>query len=115
MALTADQLAQVRRMVADTTSETWSDSLLQAAAEAYVLDGVYDLRALAASLWEEKAAEWATLVRTSESGSSRDMQQQFDHAVEMTKRFRTGGETAPETAALFPRSTRIVRPTREGV
>lgn len=113
MALDADQLAQVRRMVADTTGETWSDDLLQAAAEAFFVDNVYNLRALAASLWEEKAAEWATLVATSESGSSRAAQQQFDHAIEMAKRFAGNGSNGTTPVPVYPRSTRIVRPVRE--
>jgi hypothetical protein len=112
MPLTADQLAQVRRMVADVESETWTDPQLEAAAEAFVTDDVYDLRALAASLWEEKAAEWATQVAVSESGSSRAMQQQFDHAIVMAKRFKENSSEGTDPTTQFPRSTRIVRATR---
>lgn len=115
MALSADELAQIRRMVSDADQEFWSDLLLQDAAEAYVsTDGSYDLRSLAASLWEEKAAAWAKMVNTSESGSSRSMSQQFDHAIVMAKRFRESGSDEPADTSLYPRSTRIVRPTREG-
>lgn len=113
MALTADQLAQLRRMINEPTDvDGYTDALLLAGAEAYVTDGVYNLRAYAASIWEEKATKVAELVNTSESGSSRSMAQVFDHYMTMASRFgaATGG-TATTTA---PRSTRIVRPTREG-
>lgn len=116
MALTADQLAQIRRMVSDTDNQFWSDDLLLASAEAFALDdGTYDLRGMAASLWEERAASWSSLVRTSESGSSRDLQQKFDHAIVMARRFQESGSGTPtDPDAVYPRSTRIVRPTREG-
>lgn len=114
MALTADQLAQLRRMIADTTAEVWSDILLQAAAEAYVgTDGVYDMRGLAASLWEERAASAWELVQTAESGSSRAAQQAFDHAVVMAKRFGgDDGSSGTDTTTAYPQSTKIVRATR---
>lgn len=113
MALTDDQLAQVRRMVADTTSETWSDDDLRAAAEAFLnSDGSYNLRGLTASLWEERAAGAWELVQTSESGSSRAAQQAFDHALAMAKRFKDDDSSdGTDPTAQYPRSTRIVRPT----
>ena len=115
MALTVDELAQLRRMVSDADQEFWDDTMLQDAAVAFQnADNTYDFRSLAASLWEEKAAKWATLVNTSESGSSRSMSQQFDHAIVMAKRFRESGSDEPTDSTLYPRSTRIVRPTREG-
>jgi len=114
MALTADQLAQLRRMVADTTGEVWNDDLLQAAAEAFVNSGgTYNMRGLAASLWEERAASAWELVQTAESGSSRAAQQAFEHAITMASRFGGGG-TTPDTTATYPMSTKMVRATREG-
>lgn len=113
MALSAEQLAQVRRMIDEANDANgYTDALLIAGAEAYFVNSAYNLRAYAGSLWEEKAAKAAELVRTSESGSSRDMQQVFDHYMALAARFNssTGTDTA---TSLSPRSTRIVRPTRE--
>jgi hypothetical protein len=112
MALTADQLAQLRRMVADTTAEVWSDDLLQAAAEAYATTDGYDLRALSASLWEERAASAWELVQTAESGSSRSAQQAFDHAVVMAKRFGDDSSSGTDNTTVYPQNTKIVRATR---
>jgi hypothetical protein len=115
VALTADQLAQLRRMIDEATDANgYTDSLLVAGAEAYFADGVYNLRSYAASLWEEKAAKAAELVRTSESGSSRDMQQVFDHYMALANRFGGSAGTETPSTASYPRSTRIVRPVREG-
>lgn len=112
MALSADQLAQLRRMIAEPTDANgYTDELLLAGAEAFFMNDVYDLRAYAGSLWEEKATNVADLVNTSESGSSRSMSQIFDHYMALAARFRVPGDTTPTTAA--PRSMRIVRPVRE--
>lgn len=114
MALTADQLAQVRRMIDEATDKDgYTDALLIAGAEAFFVNGAYNLRAYAGSVWEEKAAKAAELVNVSESGSSRSMAQVFEHYMAMAARFNssTGTDTA---TTLYPRSTRIVRPVREG-
>jgi hypothetical protein len=114
MALTADQLAQLRRMVDEANDDNgYTDALLLAGAEAYLLDGTYNLRGYAASIWEEKATKVAELVRVSESGSSRDMQQVFDHYMALAARFGTSTGSGG-TTTIYPRSTRIVRPVREG-
>jgi hypothetical protein len=113
MALTEDQLAQVRRMINEPTEDNgWTDDLLMAGAEAYFANDVYDLRAYAGSLWEQKAAQVAELANVSESGSSRSLSQIFDHYMAMSARFGTAPGTGVTITA--PRSTRIVRPTREG-
>lgn len=112
MALSVDQLAQLRRMIGEPTEAGgYTDELLLAGAEAYLKDDVYDLRSYAGSIWEEKATAVAELVNTSESGSSRSNAQVFDHYMAMATRFATS-PTVP-SAASYPRSTRIVRPTRE--
>lgn len=111
MALTAEQLAQLREMIGDKDMEMWTDPELMIAAEDYVAEGVYDLRALAGSLWEKKAADWAVLVNTSESGSSRSASQQFDHAIAMVKVFKGDGSNGTDGTTAYPRSTRIVRAT----
>lgn len=113
MALSAEQLAQVRRMIdEDTDANGYTDALLIAGAEAFFVNSAYNLRAYAGSLWEEKAAKAAELVNVSESGSSRSMAQVFDHYMAMAARFNSSIGTDTATAT-YPRSTRIVRPTRE--
>lgn len=115
MALSTDQLAQLRRMIGEPTDANgYTDEMLAAGAEAYTnTDGTYNLRTYAASLWEEKATTVAELVKVSESGSSREMQQVFDHYMALAARFNTSTGTDPITT-LAPRSTRIVRPVKEG-
>jgi hypothetical protein len=115
VALTADQLAQLRRMISEATEDAgWTDDDIAAIAEANVAaDGTYDLRAIAAAIWEMKAAKYVTLANTSESGSSRSLSQIFEHAQAMANYFKNSLTTGDPTA-VFPRSTRMVRPTREG-
>lgn len=113
MALSADQLAQLRRMIDEADDAGgYTDDILRALAEAYFVNGAYDLRRIAGSVWEEKATQAAELVNTSESGSSRSMSQVFDHYMALAKAF--GSSTGNGDTAVYPRSTRIVRPTREG-
>jgi hypothetical protein len=113
VALTPDQLAQLRRMVADLEQQFWDDEYLLASAEAFFVDEKYDLRQLAASLWDERASSAWELVATSESGSSRSAQQAFDHALAMAKRFGGDGSSGTSPETTYPRSTKMVRPTRE--
>lgn len=113
MPLSDDQLAQLRRMIGEPNDAGgYTDTLLNAGAEAYLKDGAYDLRSYAGSIWEEKATQVAELVNISESGSSRSNAQVFDHYMAMAARY--GTSPIPSTAATYPMSTRIVRPTREG-
>lgn len=72
-----------------------------------------DLRVTAARVWEAKAASYVNMVNTSESGSSRSASQMFDHAITMAKTFGTDGSSGTDTSTEAPRSTKIVRATRE--
>lgn len=113
MALSEDGLAQLRRMIAEPDEANgYTDEMLLAGAEAYFDGEEYDLRAYAASIWEEKATHAADFVNVSESGSSRSLSQVFDHYMALAARFRT--PVTPETPAPAsgPRSMRIVRPVR---
>lgn len=112
MALTPEQIVVVRRMVSEPTADNgWTDEDIAALAELNVNeDGSYDLRALAAQIWEMKAASYVSLARVSESGSSRDLQQIFDHAKLMADYFKN--PQTNEATPVFPRSTKMVRPTR---
>lgn len=113
MALSAEQLAQVRKMIdeADAT-RGWTDVAINLVADRHIVDGVYDLRSTSGDIWETKAAQYVEAVNISESGSSRADAAMFDHAMAMAKQF---GSTDPALlAANRPRSTRIVRPTSGG-
>lgn len=96
---TVEELLALRRMAAEPTTDTYTDDALSAliAAEGS-LDGA------AAVVWREKAAKAATLVDTSESGSSRKMQQVHTNALKMAE-FYASASTAPspvvETNAPF--------------
>lgn len=114
MALTADEVTRLRNMI-DEPDDTngWSEVALNLLAEANTSsDGSYDLRKIAGSVWESKAAKLVDAVNISESGSSRSQSQMFDHAIAMAKQFGgSTGETGTSSPSR-PRSYRIVRPER---
>jgi hypothetical protein len=110
MAISDDQLAELRRMIDEADNTTgWTDLVLSALFDS---NGT-DLRLTAKSIWEAKAASYVELVNTSESGSSRSMSQKFDHAITMAKTFGADS-SGTDTVINAPRSTKIVRATREG-
>lgn len=115
MALDTDLLTQLRLLISEpAASTTWPDARIEAMAPLALLpDGSYDVRVFASVLWDAKAADMVELVRVSESGSTRDMQQAFEHALKMAERFRAPSPT-PESPArpAAPRSVPIVRPER---
>jgi len=114
MALTANQLAQLRLMISEKdASGGWTDDTLLELAELHFEDGAYDLRATAAQVWEMKAANYVELTTVSESGSSRSLGEVFTHAVKMADYFKKQlTEPTPADTALYPVSTKIVRPVR---
>lgn len=114
MALTSEQLAQLRKMIDEITdADGWTDEEMELlAAQNANADGSYNLKAAAAAGWSAKAAKYVELVQMSESGSSRALNQMFDHAVAMAKLYDSGAGTGTDPAASAPRSTRIVRATR---
>lgn len=112
MALSEDQLATLRLMIDEPTQTPWDDATLLALAEPPAADGTYDLRATAASIWEMKAAKYVKLTSMSESGSSRSLGEIFAHAKQMADYFKKPVTDAEVPSTTFPRSTRIVRPTR---
>lgn len=116
MALEPEQYTFLRQLVSEPDdSQGWTTERIdQLGPGALLPDGTYDLRLYAALIWEAKAADAAEMVSVSESGSSRSMNQVFDHSLEMAKRYRAPAPSVPGGAdpPLPPRSTRIVRPTR---
>ena len=116
MAASAEQTAQLRRMVAELTPETYSDSALAAYLEAHPvrdrygeppyttlgLDNAswvatYDMNAAAADVWEEKAAALACAYDVNADGADMKRSQLHKQASSMarTYRARSGVRSAP--------------------
>ena len=120
--VTAANLADLRRMVAEPTTATYSDALLTLTIEKYpLLDEqgeepftlssatppvhvvntdwmpTYDLNAAAADVWQEKAATWVTLYDFSADGGNYSRMQTYN---------------AMQTQARFYRSRRAMGTTR---
>lgn len=88
----SEDVARLRRMADEPGTSTYTDEALSA-----LIDAEGSLDAAAAVVWREKAAAAATLVNTSESGSSRSMQQVHQNALEMAKFYAGRVTTVAET------------------
>lgn len=83
MAEAAD-IARLRRLVGEPEDSTaWPDAVLAA-----IIDDAPDLNSAALEVWEAKAAAAASLVDTSESGSSRKMSQLHEQALKMVEYYK---------------------------
>jgi hypothetical protein len=100
-------LEQLRKMISEPTQDPWSDLMLTDIMTA----NSDDLRASARYVWETKAADYHALVSVSESGSSRQMQQQFEHALAMAKMYGQNPDGSSGSTAVIS-SQAIVRPER---
>ncbi len=115
MAATAEQIARLRRMVAEPTTTTYSDVAIQAAIERYPLtdaNGVdwwewdyttspptqsvnddwvptYDLNAAAEEIWTEKAAAIAARHDFSADGASYSRSQAYAHYTRQASIYRS--------------------------
>ena len=115
MTVTAAQIAQMRRMVAEPTAATYTDDLLEDIIELYpTIDelgtmpyyyvqtgGVptktdnanwiptYNLNAAAAQIWDEKAAAIANQYDFKADGGDYSRSQAFKHATEQAKYYRS--------------------------
>lgn len=87
----AEDIATLRRMINEPSTATYSDVVLGALIDEKGLD------ATAAQVWSEKAAAASVLVNTSESGSSRSLQQIHSNALAMANFY--GGRVTQEVAA----------------
>jgi len=96
MAATADQIAQLRRMVAEPTEAIYSDTVLASLIErnpTYDTDGnrpddddwvaTYDLNRTASAVWIEKAAALSSNFNFSADGGSFHRSEAHAHAVKM--------------------------------
>jgi hypothetical protein len=114
MSATAEQIAQMRRLIAEPTDATYTDAMIVQAIEARpVRDAAgqdplvwsylttpatqiantywtptYSLYAAAADIWDEKAAAVACDFDFSADGASYDRAKVFEQYTKMAKRFR---------------------------
>lgn len=121
MAATAEQMAQVRRMAAETTTITYSDTAIKGYIETYPLidvngyepadaDGIanpdwaptYDLNAAAADIWDEKASALAAQFDFDADGASFRRSQAYQHAAERARYYRS--RRSPRTLVMMPQS-----------
>lgn len=101
---TTEEVANLRRMVAEPTEATYSNLALSA-----ILDAAPSAYHAAASIWQEKAGTYAELVNTSESGSSRSNSQLHQNALNMAKHYRDLANPVVTTASSSPTSYPIER------
>jgi hypothetical protein len=111
MSATAEQLAQLRRMVVEPTSTTYSDALLEGFIEKHPMmdelnqepyswlqtGGIptqvanefwiptYDLNAAAAEIWSEKASLLTTFTDFNADGGNYSDSQQYDQAMKQAR------------------------------
>lgn len=79
---TADELAALRRAVDEpTNADPYSDTYLNFMIDALGVDPA------ASVIWTNKAAQYASLVNVSESGSSRSLSDLHKNALAMAERF----------------------------
>lgn len=99
-----EQVADIRRMVAEPTADTYTDDALKT-----MIDAAANLNTLAADIWTEKAAQYAELVDTKEGSSSRALGSLYDQALKMAKGFQDR-DKASSSPAGRSRVRQIERP-----
>lgn len=93
---TADQILELRRLINQMEdAEPWTDAALAARIDAFDSE---DMRQLAAYIWREKAASYASLVDVQEGNSKRTMSQLYKQALEMASAYST--EVSDDEAVL---------------
>lgn len=101
---TSTEIAKVRRMT-DAATEDYTDSEINTIID----EQSGDLNLAASEIWEQKAAKYAALVDTSESGSSRKQSALFDKALQMAGFYKGKADEAAEDLSHRSRTRRIVR------
>lgn len=102
MAASIVEVVKLRRMVAESTSVTYSDDDIEDIIETYpVLDSegldpdddawtaTYDLNAAAAQIWEEKAAALIGLYDFNADGGSFNRSQMYEQAMKMARHYHS--------------------------
>lgn len=101
-----DAVRRIRGYVGEPDSDTYTDSMILGI---YQAEG--SVNAAAARIWREKAAAYADLVNTSESGSSRSLGDLQKKALDMADQFTTLAGVDVKALSRTPaRTRRIVRP-----
>jgi hypothetical protein len=91
----AEDIALLRAMIGEPdNAEPWTDEVLSA-----MIDAAASLESAALSAWTAKAATYAGMVDTTESGSSRRLSQLQEQALKMVAFFRQASDT-PEVEDL---------------
>jgi len=132
MAASAEQIARLRRMVAEPTTATYTDDDLAAYIAAhplmdangrkqYVVQALgttvpptadplwvptYDLNAAAAEVWGEKAAALAANFDVNADGASMALSQKYAHACERARYYRARRAMRTITARPWPPESR---------
>lgn len=88
---TAEEIAAFRLLIDESDDVAPYDDLALSAR----LDAATSEQALAKQIWLEKAASYAGMVNTSESGSSRSLSDLHKNALAMAKGFGEDDPTAP--------------------
>lgn len=101
---TTEQVATLRRMVAEPTTATYSEEALSA-----IYDAAGSAEAAAVVVWQEKAGKYAALVNTSESGSSRSNSQLHQNAINMAKFYQGKVDDAVSPTSSLPFSVPVER------
>jgi hypothetical protein len=101
------EVIRLRRLANYTAVDPYDDTQLSALIDEF---GVYRT---AARLWDETAAMYASMVNTSESGSSRQMGDLHKNALAMAKYFKALADEedaeTPVDVTQFARTRAIVR------
>lgn len=133
MTATAAMIRQVRRMIAETTTTTYSDADIQTVIEQYPLmdengeeprepdddtglltentdwTATYDLNAAAGDIWAEKGAAVANRNDFSADGGSFSLSQQYQQAMAQARYYRA--RRAAKSIRLWPTPRPIDRDT----
>lgn len=101
---TQDELTELRRMIAEEDTDTYSDDYLEG-----LIDSI-GATAAARKVWLQKAASFAEQVDISEAGSSRKNSSLYDHAMKMADTYQPDQSTAGGEGVAWPTTRAIVRP-----
>lgn len=98
---TVSEIADLRRMANEPTTAVYTDEALST-----LIDASASLSAAAASIWQEKAARYASLVDVREGSSSRSLGDLYEQALSMSKHYSdaatvaAGGRKPARTRAI---------------
>lgn len=89
-------IVRLRRLIGEPDdAEPWTDAVLSD-----IIDDAADINSAALEVWEAKAAQSASFVDTTESGSSRKLSQVNDQALKMVDYFKGLTTTATQPPDL---------------